>query len=46
MITAAVVEAWSWSVAWLMLAAFALAGAFTAWFFMLHRRPEQASMRA
>ncbi len=46
MITAAVVETWSWSVAWLMLAGFAVAGAVTAWFFMLHQRPEQASTRA
>lgn len=46
MITAAVVEATSWPVAWLMLAGFAVAGAATAWYFMLLRRPEQSTARA
>jgi MFS family permease len=42
MITAAVVEAFSWPAAWVMLAVFALLGAGTAWFTMGSRRGSRA----
>lgn len=44
-VTAAAVEAWSWSAAWVMLSMFALAGAAIAWGAMVRRAPDGADTR-
>lgn len=44
-VTAAAVEAWSWSAAWVMLAIFALAGAAIAWVTMVRRASAGADAR-
>lgn len=44
-VTGAAVQTWSWSAAWVMLAAFAIAGAVIAWVTMARRAPVDARRR-